>query len=139
MCVSGCLVCIEGRLTRFWATNAAIAGCSAAAAHIGRACIRLLTQGACFIKLPAVEPKNDASRYEGSKSSASTRTFSIRIYPAWDLDVILPSRLSHLPKQYSITISTPVSKGSRTPTQEKTHHSYKQQTPNSPSTPHLYP
>lgn len=42
----------------------------------GSACIRLLTQGACFKKLPAVDPKNDASRYEGSKSSASTKQTS---------------------------------------------------------------
>jgi len=31
----------------------------------------LLSQGACFMKLPAVEPKNAASRYVGSKSGAS--------------------------------------------------------------------
>jgi hypothetical protein len=33
----------------------------------------LLTHGACFRKLPAVDQKKEASRYEGSKSSASER------------------------------------------------------------------
>ncbi len=31
------------------------------------------------MKLPAVDPKNDASRYDGSKSSASTSTVPVSV------------------------------------------------------------
>jgi hypothetical protein len=61
-------------LTRFCAMNEAIAGCRSPTTESGRACIKLLTQGACLRKLPVVAPMTDASRYEGSKCGASAET-----------------------------------------------------------------
>jgi hypothetical protein len=52
----------EGALALFWVTKVAIAGWINSVIHIGRACRRLFAQGACLMKFPAVDPKNEASR-----------------------------------------------------------------------------
>jgi hypothetical protein len=53
--------------------NEANPGCKRRAIASGTDCIKSLIQGACLRKAPAVEPKKEASRYEGSKSGASVR------------------------------------------------------------------
>lgn len=60
-----------GRHTRLWARNAASRGWARRVSWSGRDWKMVLSQGACFMKFAAVEPKKHPSRLARSKSGRS--------------------------------------------------------------------